>query len=186
MNNVMAAWRIASALAVLGVAAADPVGAQDVLVVFHSGVIDNRPYTSIDLVPHTFDIAPETLTILAAFENRTVADCAAGRDGRFVFCRYRNKEAVTVSGTSAGGVYWLGCTGEWPEPQTFERLGATDGKGGDRRGGVSVTISENGRTYELSCEDKSSETTWGENVTSGRSYYCWLLGGLSGGNGRAK
>ena len=175
-NAVMAAWRIAGAVVVLGVAAASPVAAQDVLVVFHSGVSNNRAYTHIGLVPRTFDIAAETLTISAAFESRTVADRAAGRDGGFVFCRYRNRKAVTVSGTSSGGVYWLGCTGKWPEPQTFERLGATDGKGGERRGGVSVTISEDGRTYEMSCEDTSSETTWGETVTSGRSFDCWLLG----------
>lgn len=175
MNTVMAPWRIAGAVAVLGVVAASPVASQDVLVVFHSGVSNNRPYTDIALVPQTFDIAAETLTILAAFKSRTVADRAAGRDGGFVFCRYRNKEAVTVSRTSrGGGVYWLGCTGEWPEPQTFERLGATDGKGGERRGGVSVTISEDGRTYEMSCEDTSSEITWGETVTSGRAFECWI------------
>ena len=116
--------------------------------------------------PYTFDIEAEALTVLARFEIRTVADRAAGRAGGVVFCRYRSREAVPAMG-GWWRLHWLGCDEEWPEPRTFERLGATDGKGGERRGGVSVTISKDGRTYEIRCEDVSEPGT-------GRWFACWL------------
>lgn len=115
--------------------------------------------------PYTFDIAAEALTVLAAFERRTGSDPAAV--GGYVVCRYGNREAATARG-GWRPLHWLGCEDQWPEPRTFERLGATDGTAGERRGGVEVTISEDGRIYELRCEDVSEPG-------SGRWFACWLL-----------
>ena len=115
--------------------------------------------------PYTFDIPAEALTVLAAFERRTVSDRAAV--GGFVVCRYGNREAATAMG-GWRPLHWLGCEEEWPEPRTFERLGATDGAGGERRGGVEVSISKDGKSNEMRCEDVS-EAGWG------RRFACWLL-----------
>ena len=121
---------------------------------------------STDFYPYTFDIEAEALTVLAGFEIRTMADRAAGRADGVVFCRYRSREAVPAMG-GWWRLHWLGCDEEWPEPRTFERLGSTDGEAGERRGGVSVTISKDGRTYEMRCEDVSE-------VGKGRRFACWL------------
>lgn len=162
--------RIVGVLAVLGVRATSPVAGQDpdITVTFATGAEPNGdPWHWVEATVWTFDIhAPKTLEVRASFRTRTVADRAAGRAGRVVFCRYRSGEAVPEMG-GWWRLHWLGCDEEWPEPRTFERLGATDGKGGERRGGVSVTISKDGRTYEMRCEDVSE-------AGKGRRFACWL------------
>ncbi len=115
--------------------------------------------------PYTVDIGAEALTVLAAFERRTGSDPAAV--GGYVVCRYGNSEAATARG-GWRPLHWLGCEREWLEPRTFERLGATDETGGERRGGVEVTVSKDGRIYEMRCEDVSEPG-------SGRWFACWLL-----------
>lgn len=114
--------------------------------------------------PYTFDIAAEALTVLAAFESRPGSD--PGAVGGYVVCRYGNREAATARG-GWRPLHWLGCEADWSEPRTFERLGATDETGGERRGGVEVTISKDGRIYEMRCEDVSEPG-------SGRWFACWL------------
>lgn len=119
----------------------------------------------VHFFPYTFDIAAEALTVLAAFARRTGSDPAAV--GGYRVSRYGNREAATAMG-GWRPLHWLGCEEEWPEPRTFERLGATDGTGGERRGGVEVTISKDGRIYEMRCEDISEPG-------SGRWFACRLL-----------
>lgn len=113
---------------------------------------------STDFYPYTFDIEAEGLTVLAAF--------ARGTELGFEFCQYRSREAVPAM-VGWRPLHWLGCDEDWPEPRTFERLGATDGKGGEHRGGVGGTISKDGRTYEMRCEDVSE-------AGKGRRFACWL------------
>lgn len=120
-----------------------------------------------DFYPYTFAIEAEALTVLTAFARGTESDRAAGRVTGFEFCQYRSREAVPAMG-GWRPLHWLGCDDDWPEPRTFARLGATDGHGGEHRGGVSVTISEDGRTYDSRCEDVSE-------AGKGRRFACWIL-----------
>ena len=136
----------------IGITFADSSALGDRLIRFH---------------PYTFDIPAEALTVLTAFARGTESDRAAGRVTGFEFCQYRSRDAVPAMG-GWRPLHWLGCDEDWPEPRTFERLGATDGKGGEHRGGVEVTISKDGRTYEIRCEDVSEPG-------SGRWFACWLL-----------
>ena len=118
----------------------------------------------VHFYPYTLDIAAEELTVLAAFERRAGSDPATV--GSYVVCRYGNREAATASG-GWRPLYWLGCEEEWPEPQTFEWLGASAGTGSERRGGVEVSVGRDGGTYEMRCEDVSEPG-------SGRWFACWL------------
>ena len=120
-----------------------------------------------DFYPYTFDIEAEALTVLVAFARGTESDRAAGSVYRLRVLPVQEQGAVPAMG-GWRPLHWLGCDEDWPEPRTFERLGATDGQGGEHRGGVSVTISEDGRTYDSRCEDVSE-------AGKGRRFACWIL-----------
>ena len=162
---VMVFWNTAPILALLGVTAASSVAGQevDVMVVLLSGVEEEapkRPFRHVQVVAQTFDIAAETLTVRALFRSRTVAERAAGRSG-VLACRYRNRRAISEG--SSVTLYWLGCDGERPEPQSFERLQHAN-----------VTIREGGRTYSTVCEDNLT-VEWGSSVQTGSAFDCWLV-----------